>query len=364
MPVRLSLSPSELDRLTSLVETLHAPFDFPDADAWRHAVNHHARLLLAAHKIVFMLPGTGHAPVYSQRLDPAGAQAYLEYYHRFDVAGAQAIERNLPVASLLEIHGREEFYSSEYYNDFMNVWNCNHSVGMVTPIDAAPGYAYLAMLRDKYEDPPFRAPERALLRFLLPAFRAGVQTYLRLAADRAVLGAVLDASEKRILVCDEKGRPVHVSAALERTLAADPERSAIERSMHRLARVTAVLRGNGKDAVRSLAKSGERVLATVRGRYRLCASLAGEGSPAPAGVLVLLEPLFREQLADDELRQRFSLTRQEIRIARLIADGLRNREIAGRIGISPHTSRRHTERVLDKLGIASRAQVAERISRG
>ncbi|HJR52729.1 MAG TPA: LuxR C-terminal-related transcriptional regulator [Gemmatimonadota bacterium] len=363
MPVRLTLSPSELDRLTNLVEALHAPFDYADVDAWRHAVNHYARLLLDAHKIVFKLPGVGHAPVYSQRLDPGGAHAYLEYFHRFDVAGALALEHSLPVASLLEIHGRDEFYASEYYNDFMKVWDCNHSVGMVTPIDAAPGYAYLAMLRDKYEDPPFDRRERTLLRFVLPAFRAGVQTYLRLAADRAVLGAVLDASEKRLLLCDDKGRPVHASAALERTLAADPERPAIERNMHRLARVTAELRGNGKNAVRSLAKSGERVLATMRGRYRLCATLAGESGPSPAGVLVLLEPLFRETLPNGELRERFGLTGQEIRVARRIAEGAHNDEVAQDLAISPHTARRHTERVLAKLGVVSRAQVAERISR-
>ena len=124
--LRLSLSPSELDRLTDLVEALQAPFDYPDVDAWRHAVNHHARLLLGAHKVVFILPGPGHAPVYCQRLDPDGFRAYIDYYHRFDVAGAIAIERSLPVSSLLEIHGREEFYASEYYNDFMRVWNCNH----------------------------------------------------------------------------------------------------------------------------------------------------------------------------------------------------------------------------------------------
>lgn len=361
--MRLSLSPSELERLTDLVEALHAPFDYLDVDAWRHAVNHHTRLLLDAHKVVFMLPGPGHAPVYCQRLDPDGFRAYIDYYHRFDVAGAIAVQRSLPVSSLLEIHGRDEFYASEYYNDFMRVWDCNHSVGLVTPIECEPGFAYLGILRDKCQDPPFDARSRAIMHFLLPAFRAGIHTYLRLVADRALLGAVLDVAGKRLLLCNTKGEPVHASAALERTLAADPERPAITRTMEHLARSAAELRGNGRGQVRSLAQGGERVMATVRGRYRLCASLAGEGSFGPAGVLVLLEPLFREPLPDDELRQRFGLTRQEIRIARLIADGLRNQEIANRLGISPHTTRRHTENVLDKLRIASRAQVAERISR-
>lgn len=361
MPVRLSLSSSELDRLTEVVTALHAPFDYPDVDAWRHAVNHHLQLLLDAHKVVFMLPGAGHAPVYCQRLDPEGVQAYVDYYHQFDVAGGLALRRALPVASLLELHGRDEFYASEYYNDFMNVWGCNHSVGLVTPMEGEPGYAYIGVLRDAYEDAPFDARSRALLRFLLPAFRAGVRTHLRLCADRALLGAVLDSSGKRLLLCDVQGRPLQASAALERTLASDPERPAIERNMHRLARAAAELRGNG--AVRGLGESGERVVATVRGRYRLSASLAGESGPAPAGVLVLLKPLFRELLTDDELRGRFQLTEREVRIAREIADGRRNDDLARRLGISPHTARRHTEHVLDKLGVASRAQVAERISR-
>jgi DNA-binding CsgD family transcriptional regulator len=186
---------------------------------------------------------------------------------------------------------------------------------------------------------------------------------LRLAADRAVLGAVLDAGGKRLLLCDVHGEPVQASAALERTLAADPERRAIERTMLQLARSTAELRGKGNGGIRGPGEHGERVVATVRGRYRLCASLAGESGPGPVGVLVLLEPLFREPLTDAELRERLGLTGQEVRVARRIAAGSPNDEVARHLGISPHTARRHTERVLDKLGIDSRAQVAERISR-
>lgn len=361
--MRLSLFPTEFDRLTALVEALHAPFDFPDVDAWRHVVNHHARLLLDAHKVVFMLPGAGHAPAYCQRLDPAGFEQYVSYYSQFDVAGAIALRRSLPVSSLLEIHGREEFYASEYYNDFMRVWKCNHSVGMVTPIEEEPGYAYIGVLRDDYEDPPFNARERALLRFILPAFRAGVHTYQRLAAERALLASVLDASDKRLLVCDRSGKPVHASSALERTLAADPERQGIEREIQSLARATAGLAANGNTAIHSVARAGQRVVSTLRGHYRLSASLAGEGRPEPVGVLVLLEPLFPDPLADPEVRERYGLTTQELRVARLIAIGLRNEAIARRLHISPHTARRHTEHILEKLGIASRAQVADRITR-
>jgi DNA-binding CsgD family transcriptional regulator len=361
--MRLSLTPSELDRLTKLVETLHAPFDFPDVDAWRHTANHHARLLLDAHKVVFMMPGAGHAPVYSQRLDPGAIRPYVEHYHQFDVAGAIALQRSMPIATHVELHGREEYYASEYYNDFMRVWNCHHSIGMVAPMDLEPGYAYMAVLRDSYGDSPFGARTRAMMKLVLPAFRAGVRTYLRLAADRAVLAAVLDASGKRLLLCDERGEPVHPSAALERTLAADPERLALEGHMRWLARSVGGLRADRKPTPDTIGRIGERTVATLRGRYRMTASIAGARVPAPVGVLVLLEPLFHEPLTDDELRDRFQMTKQEIRVARLIAEGLPNDAIARRLAISPHTTRRHTEHILEKLGIASRAQVAERISR-
>lgn len=362
--MRLALSPSALDGLADLVEALHSPFDYPDVDGWRHEVNRLALGVLDAHKVVFMLPGEGHAPVYCQRLDPDGFRAYVDYYHRFDIAGSIALQRGLTIASLLEIHGPDEFYASEYYNDFMRVWECNHSVGLVTPIDTAPGYAYLGILRDQKEDGPFSPQTRALMRLILPAFRAGVLSYLRLASDQAVLGAVLDASEKRLLVCDRSGQPSQSSAALERTLAADTQRVLIEQEMRSLARVTAAL-GRPTAGVRmTIDRAGERVVTTARGGYRLTACLAGAGSPAPAGVLLLLEPLFRELFGDGEIRDRFGLTKQELRVARHIASGLRNDALAQRLGISPHTARRHTERVLEKLGVASRRQVAERISRG
>ena len=362
--MRLSLAPSELDRLTDLVEALHSPFDYPDVDAWRHSVNHHARLLLDAHKVVFMLPGAGHAPVYCQRLDPEAGRAYVEYYHRFDVAGGVALERGIPVASLVELHGRDAFYASEYYNDFMRVWDCNHSVGMTTRMDAEPGFAYMAVLRDRYEDPPFDARARAFMRLILPAFQAGVRTYLRLASDRSLLAAILDASGKRLLLCNARGEPLQGSAALEETLLADPEREAIERGLREVARAAAEVGSHVAGiAQAALGNAGEGVVATARGAYRLSASIAGDHGPPPHGVLVLVEPLFREPLADHELCERYRLTLQEIRIARALAEGLRNAEIARRLGISPHTVRRHTEHVLDKLGVASRAQVAERISR-
>jgi DNA-binding CsgD family transcriptional regulator len=52
------------------------------------------------------------------------------------------------------------------------------------------------------------------------------------------------------------------------------------------------------------------------------------------------------------------LTRREREIAGLLAEGLSNKEIAGRLVISQRTVETHVDHVLSKLGITSRAQVA------
>ena len=50
------------------------------------------------------------------------------------------------------------------------------------------------------------------------------------------------------------------------------------------------------------------------------------------------------------------LTAREIDVLRMIAEGLANKEIAFRLGISDHTVKFHVSSVLGKLGVSSRAE--------
>jgi DNA-binding NarL/FixJ family response regulator len=52
------------------------------------------------------------------------------------------------------------------------------------------------------------------------------------------------------------------------------------------------------------------------------------------------------------------LGKREAQVARLIADGLTNKQIAGRLLISEHTVDSHVRSILTKLGVGSRAQIA------
>lgn len=52
------------------------------------------------------------------------------------------------------------------------------------------------------------------------------------------------------------------------------------------------------------------------------------------------------------------LTRREREVAALVADGLTNRQVSTRLGISERTAGNHVARILRKLGLSSRAQIA------
>jgi non-specific serine/threonine protein kinase len=57
-----------------------------------------------------------------------------------------------------------------------------------------------------------------------------------------------------------------------------------------------------------------------------------------------------------------SLTPREQQIARLVGQGLSNRQIAAQLVISQRTAESHVENILRKRGFASRTQIAAWIS--
>lgn len=58
------------------------------------------------------------------------------------------------------------------------------------------------------------------------------------------------------------------------------------------------------------------------------------------------------------------LTPRETEVAHLVAEGLTNRQIGRRLGISERTAERHVENLRAKLGLTSRAQVAAWVAAG
>ena len=57
----------------------------------------------------------------------------------------------------------------------------------------------------------------------------------------------------------------------------------------------------------------------------------------------------------------YGMTPRETEVALLLAEGCSNSTVARRLGISPHTARHHTQRVLGKLGVRSRSEAGARL---
>ena len=64
-------------------------------------------------------------------------------------------------------------------------------------------------------------------------------------------------------------------------------------------------------------------------------------------------------IADEGKREDLGITRREMEILELIAEGMSNREIAEKLFVSENTVKTHSSRVFDKLGARRRTQAVQ-----
>ncbi|MCF3103066.1 AAA family ATPase [Streptomyces roseoverticillatus] len=150
----------------------------------------------------------------------------------------------------------------------------------------------------------------------------------------------------RALVADDAEAPAFLRRALE-LLAADADQDAIAYDRAR----TELLLGErlrrdrraaeARPHLRHAAEAFHRMGALpwerrARGELRAAGETAGPDGPAALD----------------------GLTAQELRIARLVAEGVSNRDVAARLFLSPRTVEYHLYKVYPKLGISSRTELA------
>jgi two-component system, NarL family, response regulator LiaR len=73
----------------------------------------------------------------------------------------------------------------------------------------------------------------------------------------------------------------------------------------------------------------------------------------------VLVPAGKPFVPDERKREHLGITRREFEILELIAQGMSNREIAGRLYVSENTIKTHSSRVFDKLGAKRRTQAVQ-----
>ena len=70
-------------------------------------------------------------------------------------------------------------------------------------------------------------------------------------------------------------------------------------------------------------------------------------------------PAVESFIPDERKREDLHITRRELEILELIAQGLSNREIAQKLFVSESTVKTHSSRVFDKLGARRRTQAVQ-----
>ena len=93
------------------------------------------------------------------------------------------------------------------------------------------------------------------------------------------------------------------------------------------------------------------------------ATWPGCNPPLPSAVYVREVPVPVEGpfvfVVDERKREDLRITRRELEILELIAQGLSNREIAEKLFVSESTVKTHSSRVFDKLGARRRTQAVQ-----
>ena len=205
----------------------------------------------------------------------------------------------------------------------------------------------------------------AAMRAITPAFRAGIAAWIGSMASRNNVARMLDSLGDPALLFDVGGQLLHANPAAARlTGSVDASRLRAEAqqmawmfgsSARRQSQRKLASRSSGDAASDAYGLRSVRLGSTT---YHLRGPMVGEQLiGAEPAVLVTLSALAAEPLTDDALHAEYGLTTREIQVARLIAEGLSNNEIADRLGVRFFTARNHVERTLAKLCLTSRHRV-------
>lgn len=364
MSAPLVLSSEDQRRLLAAATALVSMLAYPDLDAWRRAVCTRVRELFGADRLIFVLPRNGTADPFSEEYDPTEMARYPEQI--------QTVEERFYLFERLRAIGAgtrpmlydnmDAFYQSPYWNEYAQPNGALDSLTMSVPVSPSPMLAHHAQLlanHDTLHAVPFGDHEVGMARLLLPALQTGALAWQRLAGARDAFASLVDTLAVGVLVFDMEGRERHRNPVAARLLETGPPEAAAMGSQ-----MAQTLAGRSVSPCSSMSPGG---VVSV-GHLVLRAALL---SPDIAGrndlILVTVEwaaGSTGSPLPDaGSVRERLGLTHQQARVALLLAARRSTAEIADALSISIHTVRRHTESVLERLGVTSRTEV-ERVVRG
>lgn len=353
----LILSAKEIEQLQSALRTLLTPWEHDRPDDWCRAACRAVRETLAVDSAVVIRSGNGEPAVVADgAISTDALHAYKSDWWGQLVGERRRWARALRAWVREDVWPKDEVTRSAYYNEYCIPVGFRDSAGMSTSGRQDEQIAlYVASERQNFFSPEGR--ERMLLTLLQPGLEAGARALSRFEAPKRIL----DALDVPTALVDLTGKLIHTNRGFAELM----KRPASEAEVLQAVRHLSVQVGR---ATQNSARTRGAVSPVVTwhsadGRLSLEAAL-WESTGLPCGPLCVLSATHSPSVPDAAtIRRTWGLTQREADVASLLARGCRNREIANALSISEHTARRHTERVLRKMGADTRAQVAAMVGR-
>ncbi len=193
-----------------------------------------------------------------------------------------------------------------------------------------------------------------LMRMIFPALRSALLAWAQLKVRRTELARVLDTTGSSAMLFNARGSILHENAAFAQLTSDESPNDATR--LRTAARATACTMGARRERGERTAMTTTTVR-TANAVYELTATRSNALLGTGPVICVAFRRRMAAPLTNDELRDRYGLTARECEVARLVGQGLSNREMAERLSVSFFTARNHVERVLGKLGVGNRARV-------
>lgn len=353
---------TDLARLTAAIGTCVRPFDFPTVEDWRSALLDRVMEMLEAPLGRCDLVGLGLAEDRISKGYDGVFDLYVTDFMHLDPTYGLMSRLNMTTYTRRYRHRvagdawtaryKRSVVYREFYapNRLLDAAGIRFSAGGVTAHVHAETWGEGGELMDERG--------RGLLLALEPAFRAAALSLT--GAQRCAWQAhrLLDAIDQPVGLVNRVGKWVHRTPALQVLLdgLGAEDREAL---LGRINDLALTLLRMPTPAVPDEAWVRQSAPLLERAGLRVSAVLLGPDRPyLQSHVLVQVERTGGGVQLDPARLLQAGLTPREVEVARLLARGLSDKAIAGTLGFSWHTARRHTEKVLAKLGISSRSGVA------
>lgn len=350
-------------RLLGLIELIYSAVD--DVSLWPIVLDQIASALNGTETVIWTNFSGGPAAdiVSLARMDPAALVPYAQYYATKNVLAQQC--------DLLYPDGRArfghravpdaEFEKTEFYNDYFHPNGMHHSIGVKVPLGNEPP-AYIACMRRKHEG-EFEDREGTILETLVPHLRRALMLHLKLTQlqlNTEGLKSGLDAFGHAVFGLNGSGRVVVSNRQAEKIAAAEDGIQMIEGCLSAIdLQEDHLFQTQLREAVacgrRDGFSSGGSLLvrrSTDKPALRVTVAPMQAGLVDHYGQLAALvfisDPSEVTPSRSTILRDLYSLTPSEARIADLLADGNEVIEVAAKTRTTRETARFHVKRVLSK----------------